>query len=155
MSAVEVTCTTCDADATVTLGALSYCSPCREVIRDEIRARVIGDESGIGWAVLAGRHRPDFGAGAVDAECSRCGATWVADVLGESCGWCESSVDKLMIWQAEIVLKPPEVDVDDRRRDDAIRGWADRLAVAVEAGTITEHHARQAWDREVVADVAA
>lgn len=77
--------------------------------------------------------------------CPACGATW----LGEwpDCRWCADAEANQRRWQAELVLQPPDVDPDDITYDGVMTGWADRLAVAVEAGLIDRRKAEAAWER--------
>ena len=81
-------CADCTADATATLGAVAYCTECREAIRATIRARAFLDESGIGNGV-PGLPRPEFGSGYADLTCSNtaCAYEWLGR-RGEQCGKC-------------------------------------------------------------------
>jgi hypothetical protein len=80
-------------------------------------------------------------------RCVRCGATWDGHI-GQACRWCWTEYDSLIRLSKEATLTPPDVDPDDARRPDALRAWAERLAVAVKAELITEQDARTAMQRE-------
>lgn len=78
--------------------------------------------------------------------CDECGAGWHGEP-DMDCPWCTRAVIRMREWQAEMTLRPPEVDPDDRDYDGAMRGWGERLAVAVRSGIVTEDQARRAWGR--------
>jgi hypothetical protein len=143
-----VTCSRCEAKPVRSLLGFDYCHSCAEAILAPIRDRVFTDEGGVGWGRQAGLMRPDWGPSCADVECTVCQATWVGRV-GEPCGWCEASNAKQLRWQAEIVLTPPDADPADQRFEGAMQGWADRLAIAVQAEIITEAEARGVWDRSL------
>lgn len=94
-------------------------------------------------------------AGAEDVEgamlfplrCVVCDASWMGDPL-ERCWWCEQHLDRLMHYQRELVLRPPDCELEDKRRPELIKNWVERLAVQVEAGTITKEEAKNAIERE-------
>lgn len=79
-------------------------------------------------------------------QCDQCEATWVGPE-GESCDWCQTALDNMRKWQAQLVLHPPEHDQDDRQRPAALQAWQQRLSVAIAAKLITREHAARAWDR--------
>lgn len=79
-------------------------------------------------------------------HCETCGATWERDE-GPECRWCRQAEENQRRWQAELVLEPPNVDPDDITYDGVMTGWAERLAVAVEAGLIDRRKAEAAWKR--------
>lgn len=84
--------------------------------------------------------------------CGECGATWHGYAEDE-CDWCAAAEERQRRWQAEMVLTAPDVDPEDIAFDGATRGWADRLAVAVEAELITREQAERAWRRSAANDV--
>jgi hypothetical protein len=88
------------------------------------------------------------GDGFYEVRCACCHASWV-DAAFARCPWCEATITNLARWRAEDVLRPPEVEPEDRLYDARMRAWADRLAVAVEAKIVTRDEARRAWQREV------
>ncbi|MDA2979404.1 MAG: hypothetical protein O3B42_06560 [Actinomycetota bacterium] len=78
-----------------------------------------------------------------DLQCTKCNATWVGPI-GETCSWCIDSVDRMQRWQAEKVLIAPENPTEG-----ALRAWAQRLKVAVQAELVTADQARRAWQKAV------
>lgn len=96
----------------------------------------------------AGRLHPEYGPGIALLKCDNepCGATWV-DPIDTPCPWCLEAIERQKVWQAELTLKPPDVDPADSTYDGAMRAWRQRLKVAVQAGLITEMKAKNAWDR--------
>ncbi len=78
--------------------------------------------------------------------CNACAATWVG-IPGDPCTWCQEALDRQQDYQAELLLKPPEVDRDDANYDDRMRGWIERMKVGAQAGLITEKQAETAWQR--------
>ncbi len=101
-----------------------------------------------GVGVREGTRRPDIGPEYAELRCVACGAGWIG-ALFERCGWCVEALERTTRWQAQKSLTPPDVDPDDRSLPARYDAWAERLAVAVQAGTLTEQQARAAWDREV------
>lgn len=100
-----------------------------------------------GQGFQVGPLRPDYGDEWADLQCDQCAATWTAPI-GAVCPWCLDAEQRQRQWQAELVLKAPEVDRDDRTRPGVITAWGQRLANAVKAGLVTEQQARTAWERE-------
>lgn len=145
MSAELWACSACGGPGVLNLGTRGYCSShASELLR--------GFDPSV-WSmngrwVEIGCSRPDHGPGYAECECPACGATAVA-VVGAPCGYCEWAVRKLSEWQADLVLAPPDVDPADAGYEAAMRAWADRIAVAVEAGIVDERSARAVWDRTV------
>jgi len=92
--------------------------------------------------------RQHLARGYTALQCDTCEATWVGPE-GEPCEWCRTALEHLQQWQAELTLTPPDHDPDDRNRPDALKAWAQRLAVAVEAGLVTRQQAERAWKRAV------
>jgi hypothetical protein len=80
-------------------------------------------------------------------ECSQCRASWVG-FPGDPCWWCQRSLELTTDWQREKVLRPPEHEVDDKARPNALRAWAERLAIQVDSGLITKEEAERAIERE-------
>jgi len=72
---------------------------------------------GIGLPELA---RPDVGEGFAELRCSACGATWVGAAFVR-CSWCEDTIARMVVWQAESVLTPPDVDPDDSQISGVMR----------------------------------
>jgi hypothetical protein len=142
----------CGAEAVRTLCAKACCQACADAILEPTRERVIEREGLDGVVIRDGMTRPEHGPGMADCRCVSCGATMVAHV-GDPCAYCAVAVEKMTGWQRQMVLDPELPDVADVRYDGACRGWAERLAVAVAAGIVTEHEARVAW-RRAVRDVA-
>lgn len=81
-------------------------------------------------------------------QCDQCGATWVGP-NGESCDWCQTALEHMRQWQAELVLTAPDCDPQDQRHPDAMIAWQERLANAIRAGIITKHDASRVWKRAV------
>lgn len=81
-------------------------------------------------------------------KCVVCEASWYGDPL-EACWWCQQHLDRLFKYQRELVLKPPENELADRARENALRAWAKRLENAVEQEVITEEEAKNALAREL------
>lgn len=99
-----------------------------------------------GVGLQSGRMRPDWGPTYADLTCVACDATWTGPI-GEPCSWCADARDRLVGWQADKVLDPPDVDPDDATYDNVMRGWADRLNRAVDADIITLEQGKRALDR--------
>jgi hypothetical protein len=99
-----------------------------------------------GLGMQAGPLRPDWGPGWADLQCDRCDATWTGP-LGEDCAWCANALERMVAWQAELTLIAPDIDPADERYDGAMVAWGKRLRVAVEAGIISDHQSRSAWER--------
>lgn len=84
--------------------------------------------------------------------CDDCGAAWWPhEGFPDECKWCTEALENQRRWQAELVLTPPDIDPQDATFDGVMQGWAERLAVAVEAELITRHQAETAWGRAVAA----
>lgn len=144
-------CSVCRAPAIRTIVQRAYCFDCAEEILAPIRAR--HGVPAIGRGLLSGRPRLDCGEGWAELRCPFCDATWVGPI-GEVCEYCRSQNENMRRWQAEIVLRPPEHDIDDPRRESAMRAWAGRLRRAVESGLTTKEQAYRAWRREVGREAA-
>ena len=101
-----------------------------------------------------GSLRPDYGEGWADCRCAGCGAT-VSALVGSACPWCRAKREQLADHQAEILLTPPEIDVDDRHYDKVMVAWSERVARGCEADIITIHEARRVLTRAVNASGTA
>ena len=99
-----------------------------------------------GHGYPAGPARTDWPEGYYDLACDTCQASWVGPE-GDPCEWCQTSLDHMRLWQAELTLTPPDTDPDDITRPDALKAWQNRLTVAITAGIITNQQAERAWDR--------
>jgi len=137
-------CAKCDDPAVRNLGTQGWCALHLEKLYDTFdpstfALRGVGRSSGPLW--------PEFGPHHAELRCNACAATWVG-VPGEACEWCQESLRRMLIWQAEQVLEPPDVDLSDERFTLAIKAWADRLWVAVEAEIIHQRDAERAITRE-------
>lgn len=150
--------------AGVNWGVLALCETCLERRRAPIRERVIARQGDVDrWPPpsLDGR---GIAVGPIEQtaelSCDQCGHGWYGPP-GEPCGWCRHALDELVRSQRTMLLWPelPAADPGYRhtqeRRRHAVDLWAERLAGAVIAGTITEGEARDAYDREVSCDAAA
>ncbi len=141
-------CSSCGADPLHPAGTGWLCAACFDRILGDARARYIADNGGVGIMRHHGVMRPDHGPHFAECRCSACGATAVV-VIGEPCAWCEWAIERQRQWQAQLVLRPPDTELTDPRRSDALQAWAERLARAVDAELVTRQQARAAWDREV------
>lgn len=143
-------CSTCGADGVRDIGVRGYCAVHLEQLYATFDRSVFAFR---GVGVQHGATRNDFGPHYVDLQCNACEATWVG-VVGDACEWCARSYRVMIDHQVELVLAPPDVDLDDQRRSDMLAGWADRLWVAVEAGLIVRRQAEQVLQREVLRGAA-
>lgn len=139
-------CSTCGSLGVRNLGTRGYCGAhlsdlFRKLDERQFMLRGVG--------LLTGRERPEFGHGFAELECVHCLATWVG-VPGDLCLWCEAVLRALQRYQAELVLRPDLPERTDKRRERAVAAWAEgRLAVAVEAGLVTDLEAERALRREM------
>lgn len=139
MSAVLWPCE-CGEPGVQNLGTKGYCSTHLSELLRSFKPEAF--ELSGRW-VEVGCYRPDHGPGYAECECPGCGATAVA-VVGSPCAYCEHAKVRMLDWQAQKALTPPE-----SRHSGALEAWAERLAVAVRAGIVTEDEARRAWRLEV------
>jgi hypothetical protein len=102
---------------------------------------------------LDGRGWPGRTDDDADLTCSACGATWTG-VAGDLCRWCVARREHLRVYSAEMLLRPPEVDVSDDKYEARMRAWAGRMKHAVDAELITRESAQAAWRRTVSRDAA-
>ncbi len=138
-------CSTCGAPGVRNVFASGYC-PAHLAELYRTFSPAVWKLQGVG--VQDGPRRPDIGPEYAELRCVACDATWVGGLF-ERCPWCARQLELLQRCAAETVLTPPDVDPDDRRRTFRLEAWADRLAVAVEAGTVTRDEALAVWQREV------
>jgi hypothetical protein len=101
-----------------------------------------------GVGLQAGQLRPDYGEHYADLQCCACGATWVG-VTGERCWWCQRSHQIMCDYQAELVVRRPEIDPSDARYQPAMKAWAERMVIAIKAGVIRKEDADRVWRRAV------
>lgn len=91
----------------------------------------------------AGLYRPELGPAIRDLECNVCGATW-AGIIGDACWWCQRGLEIQLEHQADLLLTAPDTDPADATYEARMGAWAERLAVGIDAGIITERQARNA-----------
>ena len=89
----------CGASAVRTLGSISYCAECVEIVLAPIRVAV-AERDGIGFGFQIGRRRFDWGRRWAELACSLCDASWVGPI-GERCYWCERRVELRARWLAD------------------------------------------------------
>jgi hypothetical protein len=77
-------------------------------------------------------------------QCDVCDAAWLGDP-DEPCGWCWEDEQRQIVWQADRLLEPPDIDPDDATRPNVLTAWGQRLANGVKAGLVDEQQARRAW----------
>jgi len=114
---------------------------------------------------LDGVPRPDHGPDMIQRLC-RCGAGWVGRA-GDDCPWCVAAAERdvaelrrRLLWPAWMVEQGPRYDELDevdravwdrtrgiRRGEASERGWAERLADAVNARILTPGEADAALAR--------
>lgn len=128
-------CTTCGADGVRNLGTEGFCA--LHLARLYVRFDP-------GAFALRGVGLPGRTADPLDLTCAACGAGWVGTLPGEPCPWCVSSLGRMQEWAAESALEPPDVNPNDARYPQAMRGWAERLDVAVAAGLVNRSLAERA-----------
>jgi hypothetical protein len=145
MSAAPWPCSVCGAPGVRNVFARGYCATHLSELYRRFPAEVWAFD---GVGLQAGCHRPDHGPEYFELECIACGAGWVG-ALFERCPWCIELQLRMIEWQPENVLTPPDVDRDDRNYETRMTAWAERLVRAVDAGIVTEHQAQAAWSREV------
>lgn len=141
-----VLCVECGASSEVSLLVTPLCVSCWRSITNPWRERY--GLPPIGRGRQYGPLRPEWGEGWAELRCDLCSYEWVGPVA-ESCSRCPALLARDHAWQAELVLRPPDVEPDDRNRDDRLRAWAERLARAVKAELISADRARGALEREV------
>lgn len=101
-----------------------------------------------GFGVQDGPLCPEYGPGYAELTCWACGASWVG-VIGDACWWCEKSLQRMIQWQADLVLTPPDCELTDITRPTKLKAWEERLKKARDAGIITEEEAISVFGREL------
>lgn len=143
----------CGAHGAHPAGTGWLCAACFDLHFGDARAAYILERDGCGTMRQVGPLRAEYGGTWAECECSACGATAVTPI-GEPCGWCVRWLELAHEVQRRVLLRPDLPDVDDPRRQAALRAWALRLAEAVKAEIVTKHEARAALDREEPRHVA-
>ena len=138
-------CDQCGGRSIKTLGTREFCSAHLSALYAKFDPAVF-QHRGVG--LQDGPLRRDWGGGYADLRCVACAATWVG-LSGEACWWCARSHEIMCEWQAELVLRPPDISRDGARYDTAMKAWAHRLANAVKAGVVDRKLAVAVWHREV------
>lgn len=151
MTAAPWPCSTCGEPGYKNIAAKGYCRRHLAELFATFDPAAFGL---IGVGVQAGPMRPDHGPHDAELECVVCEARWVGELL-DPCPYCARSVEKMLAWQAQLVLTPPDLEPTDVRYAAAARAWAERLARAVESGLIDAEQARRAWGKAVRRDAAA
>jgi len=108
----------------------------------------LGRELGAGVGQQVGPLRTDWGPDWADLQCPICDASWVGRI-GSLCYWCCKSLANMIQWQREAVLTPPDMELGDKRRPNALLAWGKRLKVQVDAGNITKEEAERVYKREL------
>jgi hypothetical protein len=103
--------------------------------------------------IPCGLQRPEYGPAIQDLACNACGATW-AGIVGEPCHWCQEGLERQQGYQAELLLRPPDVDPADANHDQRMEAWVERMIVGVDAELITRQQADRAWHRATRKSVA-
>jgi hypothetical protein len=138
-------CSTCGAPGVKNLGTAGYCRNHLDALYRTFDPAVF-HLRGVG--LLAGAVRPDYGPGYGDLACVACGATWTG-VIGEPCWWCETMRAAMLKHQAELVLRPPDIDPTDKRYNETMTAWADRMVRACRAGIITRDEGQRVWSTTI------
>jgi hypothetical protein len=99
VATVVSTLCTCGDRATRTLGSISYCAACVEIVLTPIRVAV-SERDGVGFGCQVGRLRPDWGSRWAELACTLCDAGWVGPI-GERCHWCERRIELRARWRAD------------------------------------------------------
>lgn len=144
-------CHACNAPAVRDVAVDSYCADHLAALYATFDPAVFAYN---GRGRRCGTVRPEYGHHAAELECNACGATWVGNP-GDPCGYCPRILVAVTEHQADLVLIPPDVDPDNANAADIYAKWADRLAVAVEAGLITEGVAKSRLAKEVARVIRA
>ena len=98
--------------------------------------------------IPCGLQRPEYGPAIQDLACNACGATW-AGIAGEPCYWCQEGLERQQGYQAELLLRPPDVDPADANYDQRMEAWVERMIVGADAELITRQQADRAWRRAI------
>lgn len=135
-------CHECGADGVRNLGTQGYCSRHLAAVYNRFDPTVF-QLNGVG---LQEGPPHDHWAGHYELACCACRATWVG-VPGEPCRWCAAAYERMLGWQVETTLTPPDIDPDNQRWVPAILAWADRVQTAVSAELISQAVAERALTR--------
>lgn len=130
-------CSSCIRPSIRAIGTRYYCDEHLLALFDSFTSPALAH---VGFGILDG----------ASVRCTSCGATWKG-ATGDRCGWCAQSYAIMLDHQADIVLTPPDFDVD--MHDDEIErrmvAWAERLERAVEADIVTHDEAERALRRQM------
>lgn len=140
-------CRDCYAPAVCRVGAIDYCSNCRELLLAPIRLKLAGIDGLNGVFMRHSINRPEHGPGMCECKCNVCGATAVAEV-GQPCDWCAEHRRQLILASTAQMLIAPDIDPDEQRYTNAIDAWGERLARNEAAGLITEAQIDAVWAAE-------
>lgn len=137
------TCTTCGAPSARNIGTRSYCTA---HLTDFYRRNITTETwmwrgAGIGLPI-----GPINNDGEAPLQCVACDATWTGPTFTD-CPWCLEAAARQRRQQAELVLKPPDIDTNDASYQAALLAWIDRLVTAVKADIITRQQAERALRR--------
>lgn len=143
-------CTRCGGPGVRNLGRDSYCAWHLEQLYKSFDPAVFAYR---GVGLQEGPTLPEYGPAIATLRCNACDATWIG-LPGETCAWCQDAYRRMLDWQTEVVLRPPDVDRDDVRHVVALEAWAERLWTAVTAGIIDRRQAETALRREARAIAA-
>lgn len=135
-------CDRCPQPAARSVAAEYLCARHAAAILDPISERVLQRLGIDGYGVP----QAPRGDGWHDLACNTCGATWVGR-SHDPCWWCEQHRQHLQEHQVELLSRPPDVDPDDKRYEQTMTAWGQRLARAAEAGLMTVDHANRLWQR--------
>ena len=137
-------CDICGGEGARNIGAKGYCwYHLRELVAT---FDTISLEEGFGIPV--GGAEDVEGARLFPLQCVVCDASWLGSPF-EGCWWCQQHLERLFRYQRDLVLRPPENELADRARENALRAWAKRLENAVQQNVITEEEAKNALAREL------
>ena len=143
MTAEPWPCHACGEPGARNIGTRGYCDEHLAALLDTFHSRRLH-----GFGTRAGLERPEHGPGYADLVCTACSATWVGRP-GDPCVWCERSREALFAHQRELLLRPPDVDLDDAALENRMIARGERLRRGVEAGIVDQAAARRAWERAV------
>jgi hypothetical protein len=94
--------------------------------------------------MICGIARPEYGPAIYDLRCQVCEATW-SGIPGDPCWWCEDALDRQRLYQIDLLLTIPDIDIADATYEARMRAWLQRMKVGVEAGLITRAQAEKTW----------
>jgi hypothetical protein len=130
----------CGQPGTIPLGIDDYCPHHYDELLDSFDPSVFGP-------IGRGRGIANLGSEWI-VQCRHCTATWHGHP-GDICAYCERTLAMQIDQQADLALRPPDVQRDDPNWGPRMTAWAERLARAVKAGVVGAHRARAALEREV------